>query len=90
MNFVKDGIQEMLIQRPDDKKNLIVYKHPENTIPTGAQLTVDADEAAVFFRDGGLVGACAPPVWASATPSRRRTSPSSAGSWTASRVATSS
>lgn len=57
MNFVKDGIQEMLIQRPDDKKNLIVYKHPENTIPTGAQLTVDADEAAVFFRDGGLVGA---------------------------------
>ena len=57
MNFVKDGIQEMLIQRPDDKKSLIVYKHPENTIPTGAQLTVDADEAAVFFRDGGLVGA---------------------------------
>lgn len=57
VNFVKDGIQEMLIQRPDEHKSLIVYKHPENTVPTGAQLTVDADEAVVFFRDGSLVGA---------------------------------
>ena len=54
--FVKDGVQEMLIHRPDDKKHLIVYKHPENTIPNYAQLTVDADEAAVFFRDGALIG----------------------------------
>ncbi|MBX3248129.1 MAG: SPFH domain-containing protein [Myxococcales bacterium] len=54
--FVKDGVQEMLIQRPDEKKHLIVYKHPENTIPNYAQLTVDADEAAVFFRDGAIVG----------------------------------
>ncbi len=54
--FVKDGVQEMLIQRPDDKKDLIIYKHPENTIPHYAQLTVDADEAAVFFRDGSIVG----------------------------------
>ncbi len=55
--FVRDGIQEMLIQRPDEHKDLIVYKHPEPTIPMGAQLTVKADEAAVFFRDGALVGA---------------------------------
>ena len=55
-DFVKDGVQEMLIQRPDDKKGLIVYKHPEGTIPMYAQLTVDADEAAVFFRDGAIVG----------------------------------
>lgn len=55
-DFVKDGVQEMLIQRPDDKKNLIVYKHPENTIPKFSQLTVDADEAAVFFRDGSIIG----------------------------------
>tara|TARA_B100001750_G_scaffold246949_1_gene270937 strand:- start:921 stop:2204 length:1284 start_codon:yes stop_codon:yes gene_type:complete len=55
-DFVKDGVQEMLIQRPDDKKNLIIYKHPEPTIPMYAQLTVDADEAAVFFRDGSIVG----------------------------------
>lgn len=55
-NFVKDGVQEMLIHRPDDKKNLIIYKHPENTIPKFSQLTVDADEAAVFFRDGAIIG----------------------------------
>lgn len=55
-NFVKQGVQEMLIQRPDSKKDLIVYKHPDGTIPTYAQLTVDADEAAVFFRDGSIVG----------------------------------
>lgn len=54
-NFVKDGIQEMLIHRPDEKKDLIVYKHPEQTIPMRSQLTVDADEAAVFFRDGSVV-----------------------------------
>ncbi|HJK92234.1 MAG TPA: SPFH domain-containing protein [Polyangiaceae bacterium LLY-WYZ-15_(1-7)] len=54
--FVKDGVQEMLIQRPDEHKQLIVYKHPENTIPNYAQLTVDADESAVFFRDGSVVG----------------------------------
>jgi membrane protease subunit (stomatin/prohibitin family) len=54
--FVKDGVQEMLIHRPDAKKHLIVYKHPENTIPNYAQLTVDADEAAVFFRDGAIIG----------------------------------
>ena len=55
-DFVKQGVQEMLIQRPDDKKELIVYKHPDSTIPMYAQLTVDADEAAVFFRDGAVVG----------------------------------
>ncbi|MEM9860225.1 MAG: SPFH domain-containing protein [Myxococcota bacterium] len=55
-NFVKDGVQEMLIHRPDDKKDLVIYKHPENTIPKYSQLTVDADEAAVFFRDGAIIG----------------------------------
>lgn len=55
-NFVKQGVQEMLIQRPDAQKNLIIYKHPDNTVPAYAQLTVDADEAAVFFRDGSIVG----------------------------------
>ncbi|MEO0326183.1 MAG: SPFH domain-containing protein [Myxococcota bacterium] len=55
-DFVKNGVQEMLIQRPDAQKDLIVFKHPENTIPNYAQLTVDADEAAVFFRDGAIIG----------------------------------
>lgn len=56
MDFVKQGVGEMMLARPDDKKNLLVYKHPDNTIPNWSQLTVDADEAAVFFRDGAVVG----------------------------------
>ena len=56
LDFVKSGVQEMMIARPDDKKNLLVYKHADPTIPHYSQLTVDADEAAVFFRDGSLVG----------------------------------
>ena len=59
-NFVKQGIMDtadaMTIQRPDDKKSLIIFKHPDANVPWGAQLTVDADEAAVFFRDGAVVG----------------------------------
>jgi len=56
MGFIREGTQEMLIHRPDEHKNLIIYKHPENTIPKWAQLTIDAYESAVFFRDGSLVG----------------------------------
>ncbi len=55
-DFVRQGVQEMLIQRPDAQKQLIVFKHPDRTIPNMAQLTVDADECAVFFRDGSHVG----------------------------------
>ncbi len=56
MDFVRGGVREMMIARPDSAKGLIVYKHPEQTIPKYAQLTIDADEAVVFFRDGSLVG----------------------------------
>jgi len=56
MDFVRGGVQEMMIARPDGAKDQIVWKHPERTIPKYSQLTIDADEAAVFFRDGSLVG----------------------------------
>jgi membrane protease subunit (stomatin/prohibitin family) len=56
MDFVRRGVREMMIARPDSAKDHIVYKHPERTIPKWSQLTIDADEAAVFFRDGSLVG----------------------------------
>jgi membrane protease subunit (stomatin/prohibitin family) len=56
MDFVRGGVQEMVIARPDAAKQHIVYKHPERTIPKWSQLTIGADEAAVFFRDGALVG----------------------------------
>ncbi|MEM9692324.1 MAG: SPFH domain-containing protein [Myxococcota bacterium] len=50
----------MAIARPDQMKNLIIYKHPDETIAKWAQLTVDSDEGAVFFKDGkaeGILGA---------------------------------
>lgn len=55
-DFITNGVRELMIARPDDKKDLIVFKHPDPTIPQYAQLTIDADEAAVFLRDGAVVG----------------------------------
>jgi membrane protease subunit (stomatin/prohibitin family) len=59
-DFVKHGVREMMVARPDALKSLIVYKHPEQNIPMYAQLTVDSDECAVFFRDGRVVGVLPP------------------------------
>ena len=59
-DFVKRGIQEMMIARPDDAKDIAIYKHPDQTVPTYANLTVDSDEVAVFFKDGKPVGKLTP------------------------------
>jgi len=60
MDFVKGGVREMMIARNDAVKHLIVYKHPDQTIPFYSQLTVDSDECALFFKDGRYVGALGP------------------------------
>lgn len=59
-NFVKNGVQRLMIARPDDKKDAIVYKHPDQTVPFWSQLTVDADELVLFFKDGTYVGYLGP------------------------------
>lgn len=56
IDFVKGGIRELAIARPDHAKGLVVYKHPDKTIPMKAQLTVEPDEVALFFRDGQYKG----------------------------------
>jgi membrane protease subunit (stomatin/prohibitin family) len=56
MDFVKGGVREMMIARPDHLKHLIVYKHPDQNIPFWSQLTVDSDECALFFKDGQYQG----------------------------------
>lgn len=56
LDFIQSGVRELMIARPDSAKSQLIYKHPEKTIPNGAQLTIDADEAVVFFRDGAIVG----------------------------------
>ena len=55
-DFAKKGAQELFIARPDDMKGLIVYKHPDPTIPNKAQITVMPDEVALFYKDGQFVG----------------------------------
>ena len=60
MDFVKNGVREMMIARPDHFKHLIVYKHPDQNFPFWSQLTVDSDECAVFFKDGRFHGVLPP------------------------------
>jgi membrane protease subunit (stomatin/prohibitin family) len=60
MDFVKNGVREMMIARPDHFKHLIVYKHPDQNFPFWSQLTVDSDECCVFFKDGRVVGVLPP------------------------------
>ena len=60
LDFVKSEVRQMAIARPDQFKRLIIYKHPDETIAKWAQLTVDSDEGALFFKDGrvhGILGA---------------------------------
>ena len=59
LDFVKGGVREMAIARPDEAKDHWVYKHPDQTIPWKAQLTVDSDEIAMFFKNGQYVGSLA-------------------------------
>jgi membrane protease subunit (stomatin/prohibitin family) len=59
-DFVRNGVREMMVARPDGQKALIVYKHPDQNLPMHSQLTVDSDECAVFFRDGRVVGVIPP------------------------------
>jgi membrane protease subunit (stomatin/prohibitin family) len=59
-DFVRNGVREMMVARPDQYKQLIVYKHPDQNIPMYSQLTVDSDECAVFFKDGRVVGVLPP------------------------------
>ncbi len=60
ISFVKGGVRELAVARPDEHKDSWVYKHPDQTIPMKAQLTVDTDEIALFFRDGSYVGQFGP------------------------------
>ncbi|MBI4702245.1 MAG: SPFH domain-containing protein [Deltaproteobacteria bacterium] len=51
-DFLKGAGREICIRRPDNLRHLLVYKHPDPTVPWGSQLTVNSDEGAVFFKDG--------------------------------------
>jgi membrane protease subunit (stomatin/prohibitin family) len=58
--FGKQDIQREFIVRPEDQKNEIVWKWPDENIRLMSQLTVEQDEACVFFRSGQVVGVVPP------------------------------
>ncbi len=60
MDWFKRGVGELMVARPDEAKAQIVWKHPDRTIPMKSQLTVEADERAIFFRDGKVVAVLEP------------------------------
>ena len=60
LDWFQRGTQEMMVARPDGTKAQVVWKHPDPTIPMKSQLTVDADEKAIFFRDGQVVSVLDP------------------------------
>ena len=60
MDFVKGGAREMMIVRPDDAKQLLIYKHSDPIVPLYSQIIVDNEESALFFKDGKHVGSLLP------------------------------
>ncbi len=60
IDFVKGGVQRMMIARPDAEKEKVVYKHPDQNFPFWSQLTVDSDEVCLFFKDGQYKGILGP------------------------------
>jgi membrane protease subunit (stomatin/prohibitin family) len=60
VDFVKGGVQRMMIARSDAEKEKVVFKHPDQTFPFWSQLTVDADECVLFFKDGQYVATLPP------------------------------
>jgi len=56
VNIFHRDIEREFIAMPDQFKGQLVFKWPDTNIRNLSQLTVEQDEAAVFFRDGKVVG----------------------------------
>jgi membrane protease subunit (stomatin/prohibitin family) len=57
---LKQEAQRNFIARADEAKDDIIYKYPERNIRMMTQLTVQADEVALFFKDGVCMGTLGP------------------------------
>src|SRR5215217_327983 len=53
---IKGEAKRNFIARADTAKGEIIYKYPENNVRMLTQLTVDADEVALFVKDGKVEG----------------------------------
>lgn len=57
---LKTEAKRNFIARADDAKDQIIYKFPERNVRMFTQLTVQADEMAMFVKDGVVVGKLGP------------------------------
>jgi membrane protease subunit (stomatin/prohibitin family) len=57
---IKTEVQRNFIARADEAKGEIIYKYPERNIRMKTQLTVGADEVALFVKDGKVEGKLGP------------------------------
>ncbi|MBL8955712.1 MAG: SPFH domain-containing protein [Myxococcaceae bacterium] len=57
---LKAEAQRNFIARADGAKDHIIYKYPEHNVRMMTQLTVAADEVALFVKDGQVVGQLGP------------------------------
>jgi membrane protease subunit (stomatin/prohibitin family) len=57
---LKAEAQRNFIARGDEAKDYIIYKYPEQNVRMLTQLTVGADEVALFVKDGVVVGQLGP------------------------------
>ena len=57
---LKAEAQRNFIARDDAAKDFIIYKYPEHNVRMLTQLTVAADEIALFVKDGQVVGQLGP------------------------------
>ena len=53
---LKKEIQREFIARPDDSKDLVLYKWPDTNIRMLTQITVQQDEIALFVKEGKVAG----------------------------------
>ncbi|MBL9039805.1 MAG: SPFH domain-containing protein [Archangium sp.] len=53
---LKSEAQRNFIARADDAKDALIYKYPERNVRMLTQLTVQADEVALFVKDGQVMG----------------------------------
>lgn len=60
LDSLKTEAKRNFVARADDAKDQIIYKFPERNIRAFTQLTVQADEMAMFVKDGVVVGKLGP------------------------------
>lgn len=59
-DFLAKPVRDLFIARPPSAMEALVYRHPDQSLPNGAKVTVRDDEQALFFRNGTLCGVLMP------------------------------